>query len=158
MSGVPRARFVGATLAALLLLATAPGARAFEFFDGRVQVHGFYEAQVRSMMRDFDQNDGWDLTQWYNVLNIEVDWDVGLLETLTVYSASKRMEKIVDAPAAITVIPEQQIEMEASTGQVPKLLEFTPGAEITQSGIYAFNVNTRGFNSSVNRRVATYLR
>ena len=71
-----------------------------------------------------------------NELKTEVDWDVGLLERLTVYSASKRMEKIVDAPAAITVVPEEIIELEASSGQVPKLLEFTPGAEITQSGIY----------------------
>ncbi|MGH9337865.1 MAG: TonB-dependent receptor plug domain-containing protein, partial [Vicinamibacteria bacterium] len=34
-------------------------------------------------------------------------------------------------------------------------LEYTPGAEVTQSGLYDFNFNTRGFNSSLNRRVAT---
>jgi iron complex outermembrane receptor protein len=38
---------------------------------------------------------------------------------------------------------------------VPKLLEFTPGVEVTQSGLYDFNLNTRGFNSSLNRRVVT---
>ncbi|MDX1385522.1 MAG: TonB-dependent receptor, partial [Thermoanaerobaculia bacterium] len=38
-----------------------------------------------------------------------------------------------------------------------KLLEFTPGAEVTQSGIYDYNFNTRGFNSSLNRRVATLI-
>ena len=42
-----------------------------------------------------------------------------------------------------------------SSGQLPKLLEFTPGAEVTQSGLYDYNFNTRGFNSSLNRRVAT---
>jgi hypothetical protein len=42
-------------------------------------------------------------------------------------------------------------------GQVPKILEFTPGAEVTQSGLYDFNFNTRGFNSSLNRRVSTYI-
>ncbi|HEX2222566.1 MAG TPA: TonB-dependent receptor, partial [Thermoanaerobaculia bacterium] len=56
-----------------------------------------------------------------------------------------------------TVIPEEQIERESASGQLPKLLEFTPGAEVTQSGIYDFNFNTRGFNSSLNRRVVTFV-
>ena len=82
-----------------------------------------------------------------------VDWDVSFAETITVYSASRRRERIVDAPAAVTVITEEQIEREATHGQLPKLLEFTPGAEVTQSGLYDFNFNSRGFNSSLNRRV-----
>src|SRR5262245_41240775 len=65
--------------------------------------------------------------------------------------------KVVDAPAAVTSIYEEQIEQQASLGQVPKILEFTPGAEVTQSGLYDFNFNTRGFNSSLNRRVSTYI-
>ena len=89
------------------------------------------------------------------VSNFESDWEVSFAETITVYSASRRPERIVDAPAAITVVPAEEIEREASHGQVPKLLEFTPGAEVTQSGIYDYNLNTRGFNSSLNRRVAT---
>lgn len=86
---------------------------------------------------------------------IEVSWDVGFAETLTVEGASRRRERIVEAPAAVTSVSQEQIEREAAHGQLPKLLEFTPGAEVTQSGIYDFNFNTRGFNSSLNRRVAT---
>ncbi len=86
-----------------------------------------------------------------------VDWDVSFLETITVFSASRRTERITEAPAAITLIPEEQIEREGASGQVPKLLEFTPGAETTQSGLYDFNFNTRGFNSSLNRRVLTLI-
>ncbi|MDH3786084.1 MAG: TonB-dependent receptor plug domain-containing protein, partial [Acidobacteriota bacterium] len=86
-----------------------------------------------------------------------VDWSISYAESLTVYSASRRQERIVEAPASISVISEQEIEREASHGQVPKLLEFTPGAEVTQSGIYDYNFNTRGFNSSLNRRVATLI-
>ena len=85
----------------------------------------------------------------------EVDWQLSVLETITVYSASRRPERIVEAPQAVTRIDEEQIEREAATGQLPKLLEFTPGAEVTQSGLYDYNFNTRGFNSSLNRRVAT---
>ena len=83
----------------------------------------------------------------------QVDWDVSFAETITVYSASRRRERIAEAPAAVTVITEEQIERESTHGQLPKLLEFTPGAEVTQSGVYDFNFNSRGFNSSLNRRI-----
>ena len=84
-----------------------------------------------------------------------VDWVVSFADTITVVSASRRQERIVDAPSAVSVVTAVEIAREASHGQAPKLIEFTPGAEVTQSGIYDFNVNTRGFNSSLNRRVAT---
>jgi iron complex outermembrane receptor protein len=86
-------------------------------------------------------------------LDQKVDWDVSYAETITVYSASRRRERIVEAPAAVTVVSEQELSRETSTGQLAKVLEFTPGAEVTQSGLYDFNLNTRGFNSSLNRRV-----
>ncbi|MFQ5526337.1 MAG: TonB-dependent receptor [Thermoanaerobaculia bacterium] len=86
-----------------------------------------------------------------------VDWDISFAETITVISASRRAERIVDAPAAVTLVTEQDIEKQAAHGQLPKLLEFTPGAEVTQSGLYDYNLNTRGFNSSLNRRVATLI-
>ncbi len=82
-------------------------------------------------------------------------WELSLAETITVTSASRRAERIVEAPAAVTVLSIQDIEQEAAHGQLPKLLEFTPGVELTQSGVYDFNLNTRGFNSSLNRRVVT---
>ncbi|MEL7059452.1 MAG: TonB-dependent receptor [Acidobacteriota bacterium] len=82
-----------------------------------------------------------------------VDWDVSFAETITVYSASRRRERIVDAPASVTVVTEEEISRETSSGQVPKVLEFAPGVEVTQSGIHDFNLNMRGFNSSLNRRV-----
>ena len=89
-------------------------------------------------------------------LDVEVDWDLGVYEKVKV-AAAARAAKIVDAPSAVTSIPEEQIERQAAHGQVPKVLEFTPGAEVTQSGLYDFNFNTRGFNSSLNRRVSTYI-
>lgn len=82
-----------------------------------------------------------------------VDWNLSFIDTITVFSASRQAERITEAPAAITVISEEQIARESTSGQLPKLLEFTPGAEVTQSGLYDFNFNTRGFNSSLNRRI-----
>ncbi|MCP4205275.1 MAG: TonB-dependent receptor, partial [bacterium] len=82
-----------------------------------------------------------------------VDWDLSFAETITVYSASRQRERIVDAPAAVTVMSEEEIVRESASGQLPKVLEFTPGVEVTQSGINDFNLNTRGFPSSLTRRV-----
>lgn len=90
-----------------------------------------------------------------NRLTHDVAWNVSFADTMTVYSASRRQERIVDAPAAVTHLTEEEVEREASHGQLPKLLEFTPGAQVTQSGLYDFNFNTRGFNSSLNRRIVT---
>ncbi len=90
-------------------------------------------------------------------VNETVDWDISFAETITVMSASRREERITEAPAAVNVVSALEIEREASTGQVPKLLEFTPGVDFTQSGLYDFNFNTRGFNSSLNRRILTLI-
>ncbi len=90
-------------------------------------------------------------------LDKSVDWDVSFAETITVYSVSRREERITEAPAAVTVVPQEEIEQQAATGQVPKLLEFTPGVDYTQSGLYDINFNTRGFNSSLNRRILTLI-
>jgi len=87
----------------------------------------------------------------------EVAWDISFADTMTVFSASRRRERIVEAPAAVTHLTEVEVERQASHGQVPKLLEFTPGAQVTQSGLYDFNFNTRGFNSSLNRRIVTLI-
>ncbi|MCZ6726479.1 MAG: TonB-dependent receptor plug domain-containing protein, partial [Acidobacteria bacterium] len=88
-------------------------------------------------------------------IDVSLDWDVSFLDTITVFSASRREERIVDAPASISVFTEADIETEAVTGQLAKVIEFAPGVEVNQSGIYDFNINARGFNSSLNRRVQT---
>lgn len=90
-------------------------------------------------------------------LNQKVDWDLSFAESITVYSVSRKAERITEAPAAVTVVPEEEISIQAPTGQVPKLLEFTPGVDFTQSGLYDFNFNVRGFNSSLNRRILTLI-
>jgi outer membrane receptor for ferrienterochelin and colicins len=90
-------------------------------------------------------------------LDKTVDWDVSFVETITVYSVSRKSERITEAPAAVSVVPQEEIEQQAATGQLSKLLEFTPGVDFTQSGLYDTNFNTRGFNSSLNRRILTLI-
>ncbi len=70
-----RGSLVGGLCALVAIFASA-NATAFEFFDGKVQIHGYAEMQMRSIANDFETSDGWDLTQWYNILNVEIEWDV----------------------------------------------------------------------------------
>lgn len=88
-------------------------------------------------------------------VELTVDWPLALYDTLTVSSISRRRERIVEAPAAMSLVPAEEIAREAGSGQLPKLLEFTVGAELTQGGLYEFNLNVRGFNDPFNRRVLT---
>lgn len=87
------------------------------------------------------------------VFNINMTASSNVMESMTVASASRRPERVVEAPAAVTVITQRELERATTSGQVPSLLNTTPGVEITQSGVYDFNLNARGFNSSLNRRV-----
>jgi outer membrane receptor protein involved in Fe transport len=86
-----------------------------------------------------------------------VDWELVVIETVMVRSASRRPERLVDAPAAMTAIDDVRIRSQASTGFVPKLLEFTPGVELAQGDIGLFNLNTRGFNNTLTRRLAVFV-
>ncbi len=85
--------------------------------------------------------------------------DVGLepvavaLTEIVVEGASRAPERIVEAPAAISVVPQDVLQTTAITGQAPLALQAVPGADVVQSGVNDFNVNARGFNSSLNRRV-----
>ena len=84
-----------------------------------------------------------------------LDWKVGYAETVTVFGASRRPERLVEAPASVSVVPESTIERESPHGQLPKLLGSIPGVELAQNGVFDFNVNIRGLNSTLNRRVLT---
>ena len=68
-------KWCGAVVA-LALAGFGQSAAAVDFADGRIEAHGFYEAQIRSIVRDYDFSDDWDLTQWWNIVNIEVEADV----------------------------------------------------------------------------------
>jgi len=76
---------------------------------------------------------------------------------VVVYGASLRRERITEAPASVRVLDAKEIARNAGTGQLPKLLESQPGVDIVQSGLFDFNLNTRGFNTSLNRRILVLL-
>jgi outer membrane receptor protein involved in Fe transport len=75
------------------------------------------------------------------------------LGEIVVEGASRAPERITEAPAAISVVPQDVLQATSVTGQAPLALQTIPGVDITQSGVNDFNVNARGFNSTLNRRV-----
>ena len=79
------------------------------------------------------------------------------LADVTVSAVSREPERIVEAPAAVTMIEPQVLQNTAPTGQAPLALTQAPGVDVVQSGVNDFNINARGFNSSLNRRVLTLL-
>ena len=50
-------------------------------------------------------------------------------------------------------MPPQTLQSVSITGQAPVALQAVPGVDVVQSGVNDFNVNARGFNSSLTRRV-----
>ncbi|HEY8257452.1 MAG TPA: TonB-dependent receptor [Gemmatimonadales bacterium] len=75
------------------------------------------------------------------------------LGEIVVEGASRAPDRIVEAPAAISVVPPATLQSTSISGQAPIALQAVPGVDVVQSGVNDFNVNARGFNSSLNRRV-----
>jgi len=76
-----------------------------------------------------------------------------LLSEIVVAAASREPERVLEAPAAVSVVDPGLARDLSVTGQAPLVLTTVPGVEVVQSGINEFNVNARGFNSTLNRRV-----
>lgn len=64
-----------------------------------------------------------------------------------VSTASRRLEKALDAPAQIVVVPQEQIE-ERATVTVAGHVQSLPGVDVTQGGVAQTNIVARGFNNA----------
>ena len=70
-----------------------------------------------------------------------------------VVTASRNAEPLMAAPAAVSVARAQQVRAAYLAGQLPNAVADLPGVDLARNGINDFNLNTRGFNSSLSRRV-----
>jgi iron complex outermembrane receptor protein len=86
-------------------------------------------------------------------VNVALEPVVLALTELVVSAASRAPERIVEAPAAVSVVEPQVLQNTSITGQAPLALQTAPGVDVVQSGVNDFNVNARGFNSTLNRRM-----
>jgi len=75
------------------------------------------------------------------------------LGTVVVEGVSRAPERMIDAPAAVDVVWPATAEPLSITGQVPLALARVPGLDVTQSGMNDFNVNARGFNTMLTRKM-----
>jgi iron complex outermembrane receptor protein len=75
------------------------------------------------------------------------------LGEIVVEGASRAPERVVEAPAAVAVLDPVLSRSVSVTGQTPLALATAPGVDVVQSGMNDFNINTRGYNSTLNRRV-----
>ena len=71
-----------------------------------------------------------------------------------VVTASRRRERIEDAPAAISIISKKEIRRESNTN-LGDYLKGTKGIDFTQSGVDSYNMTARGFNSAFSSRLLT---
>jgi outer membrane receptor for ferrienterochelin and colicins len=79
------------------------------------------------------------------VLNVDmVPSDVSLNQV--VVSASKKKEKLLDAPASISVLGQEKLERNIVTTPVDQL-KTTPGVDVMRTGLVSSNVVVRGFNN-----------
>ncbi|MEN9816166.1 MAG: hypothetical protein RLZ32_46, partial [Gemmatimonadota bacterium] len=69
-----------------------------------------------------------------------------------VVSASRRVEKITEAPATVTRIDAEQIKYSVGNSFTAALKD-VKGVDFFQTGIAAAGINARGFNSAFNNRM-----
>ncbi len=73
--------------------------------------------------------------------------------TVVVEGVSRAPDRMIDAPAAVDVVQPATGEPMSITGQLPLALARVPGLDVAQSGVTDFNVNARGFNTLVSRKM-----
>lgn len=79
--------------------------------------------------------------------NIELRDNANLISAITVTSTRNQPEKVLDAPAQITVISSERIAERPAVTVVDNL-RATPGIDINRGGIAQANVVARGFNNA----------
>lgn len=124
--------------------------------DGRYHITGVpvgsYSARVQRIGAKAKSIDNVTISA-----NTDTKLDIELVATALqlggyVVSASRRVEKITDAPATITRIDAEQIRFSVGNSFTAALKE-VKGVDFFQTGIAAAGINARGFNSAFNNRM-----
>ena len=71
-----RARWAAVALAVLGLGLAAQPVLAIEFWDERIQVHGFFETRMSFGYEDFNSTNKIDMYGWLQVLNVEIEAEI----------------------------------------------------------------------------------
>ena len=112
-----------------------------------------YNTQTNNIQEDQDEPD----TDLFGPATLESD-DIEQKEDeftfgeITVISASKKVQSITEAPAAIYVITEKDIKYSGAV-TIPDVLRMVPGLDVMQITASDFVVNARGFNKEVSNKI-----
>lgn len=74
-----------------------------------------------------------------------LDLSIEELMKIEVTSASRRSQKLVDVPAAIFVITQDDIRRSGATS-IPEALRMAPGVDVARIGTDKWAISIRGFN------------
>ncbi len=75
------------------------------------------------------------------------------LGSVLVEGVSRAPDRMIDAPAAVEVVRPTTAEPQSLTGQIPLALDRVPGLDVAEGGVTDFNVNARGFNTMLSRKM-----
>jgi iron complex outermembrane receptor protein len=70
-----------------------------------------------------------------------------------VEGVSRAPDRVIDAPAAVDVVRAFTGEPLSLTAELPLAVADVPGLTVVQSGVNDFNVNARGFNTTLSRKM-----
>ncbi len=93
-----------------------------------------------------------ELSEGENTLDIALEEAVVQTQELVVFGASRRTEKVTDAPASIQIVSSAELDRTpyAAYGQALATLK---GVDFVRSGVDGVGINARGFNSAFNTRM-----
>ena len=75
------------------------------------------------------------------------------LGTVLVEGVSRAPDRMIAAPAAVEVMQAATAQTVSITGQAPLALARVPGLDVAEGGVTDFNVNARGFNTMLSRKL-----
>ncbi len=126
-----------------VVIKEAPSVGTITDFDGNYTIE-LKEGWTTLVFSYVGYEDIEEVINGRSTINIKLsEAAVGLDQVIV--SASKRKEKILNAPASVSVISASKIQNQASLTVIDNLKK-TPGVDIMSTGLVSANVNLRGFN------------
>ena len=119
--------------------------------DDDVNISSSFSSKLQ-LLEDEDIQDNDNILKASFHENIDFILELDALETdQIVVSASKKKEKVIDAPITIAAVSNQSIRRSIS-GDIGNVLKTVRGVEVYQAGLGRTAINVRGFMSAFNGR------
>ncbi len=118
----------------------------FIFFTMMLFVSDVYSSTEVENPQGNQQQDNKKNTQKGTQLEGLLDLSLEELINIDITSVSKREQKLLEAPAAIFVITQEDIKRSGATS-IPELLKMAPGIEVARIDTNKWAISARGFNS-----------